>query len=215
LGLLAVAACLVLAARPTPADEKAATYEVDPKASRVYVKLGSATRLGHPHGVQGEIKSGKLTLGGDGELVFDMASFTADTAEARQRVGLASKKVSQNEAKKVTGALRGPDVLAVERYPTATYRITSIAPLDKQPAGQPGAYELKGRFTLHGTEQDLRFKAQVERAGKQGGLKLTGTFTVRQTDYGMTPYAAAGGLVKVADALEIAGELLLRPAPAP
>src|SRR5947199_6745656 len=90
-------------------------YEADVKASRVFIKVGveKGSRLGHPHGVQGNLKSGNLALGGDGELVFDMASFEADTAEARKRAGLEGKKVSENEAKKVTETMRGPEVLDV------------------------------------------------------------------------------------------------------
>jgi hypothetical protein len=40
------------------AQQKAApaTYEVDIKASRVYIKVGTATRLGHEHGVEGNLK---------------------------------------------------------------------------------------------------------------------------------------------------------------
>src|SRR5262249_16969897 len=82
-------------------QETTASNAVDYEPSRIYVKVGTATRLGHEHGVEGNLKSGKLTLGGDGEFVFDMASFTADTSLARKRVGLERKKVSANEAKKV------------------------------------------------------------------------------------------------------------------
>jgi polyisoprenoid-binding protein YceI len=188
------------------------TYEVDIDSSRVYIKVGSASRLGHPHGVEGNFKSGKLTLGGKGEFVFDMASFAADTAEARKRVGLAGKKVSDNDAKKVTEAMRGAEVLDVGTYPSATFNIASITPAEKQAAGEPGAYQLDGSFTLHGTQQKLAFKGSVEKTDKQGILKLSGTFTVRQTDYGMKPYSAVGGLAKVADELEITGDLMLKPA---
>jgi polyisoprenoid-binding protein YceI len=215
--LLAMAVSLQLGAvsLPAQADRKErpriATYEVDADASRVYVKVGTATRLGHEHGVQGKLKSGKLTLRGGGELVFDMASFTADTAEARKRVGLEKKKVSANEAKKVTETMRGADVLDVTKYPTATYRIDSITPLDKQAAGEPGTYQVDGSFTLHGTGQKLPFKAKVERGDKGGPLRMSGTFTIKQTDYGIKPYSAAGGLAKVADELEISGDLELKP----
>jgi polyisoprenoid-binding protein YceI len=215
-GLRALAACVCASAAAllAGAGQKAAApaYEVDTNASRVYVKVGSATRLGHLHGVQGTLKSGKLTLGGGGELIFDMASFTADTAEARKRVGLESKPVSESEAQKVTETMRGGAVLDVSQYPTATYRISSVAPLDKQAAGEPGGYQLEGTFTLHGTEQKLQVKARAVRADR-GGLRMTGTFTIRQTDFGIKPYSALGGLAKVADELEISGDLVLRPAP--
>jgi polyisoprenoid-binding protein YceI len=202
---------LILASDDTKPATKKPTYQVDASASRVFIKAASATRLGHPHGVEGKLKSGKVAFGGAGTLVFDMTSFEADTMEARKRVGLAGKKVSKNEAKKVTTAMRSSAVLDVEEYPTATYRITAVMPLDKQAPGQAGAYRLEGRFTLRGKEQKLQIKAKVERAGK-GGLKMTGSFTLRQTDYGITPYSALGGLAKVADELEIWGDLVLKPA---
>src|SRR5205823_6111297 len=42
------------------AGDGAKSYQVDVKASRVYIKVGSATRLGHLHGVEGKLKSGKI-----------------------------------------------------------------------------------------------------------------------------------------------------------
>jgi polyisoprenoid-binding protein YceI len=193
------------------ATPQSAAWEVDVNSSRIYVKVGLATRLGHAHGVEGRLKSGKLTLGGGGELIFDMASFTADTPAARKRVGLEKKKVSQNEAKKVTAAMRSATVLDVAKYPTATCRLGSITPLDKQKAPEAGTYRLEGRFTLHGTEKKLQFKAKLEPPGKEGVSKLTGSFTIRLTDYGIQPPSAAGGLAKSADELTIMGDLVLKP----
>jgi hypothetical protein len=44
-------------------------------------------------------------------------------------------------------------------------------------------------------------------------MKMAGTFTLKQTDYGIKPVSALGGLAKSADELEITGDLVLRPAP--
>jgi polyisoprenoid-binding protein YceI len=191
---------------------RSASYDVDIENSRIYVKVGSATRLGHEHGVEGKLKSGKVALGGDGDLVFDMGSFTADTARSRTRVGLGKKKVSQNEAKKVTATMQSAEVLDVAHYPTASYHFTSIAPLDKQRVGEPGIYQVQGKFTLHDVNQDLSLKVKLERSDKEGHLRMTGTFTIRQSDYGITPASSVGGLAKVADELEIYAELILSPA---
>src|SRR5262249_55395160 len=190
----------------------AKTYQVDTDSSRVYAKVGSATRIGHPHGVEGKLKSGNISPGAGGELVFDLSAFKADTQEARQKVGLEGKKVTENEAKKVNEAMRSAEVLDVEKFPTATYTIIAIKPAEKQEAGAPGMYQANGRFALHGAEQPLQFKAKLERTDKEGRLKLSGSFAIKQTVYGVTPYSAAGGLAKVADELEIVGELLLGPA---
>jgi polyisoprenoid-binding protein YceI len=162
--------------------------------------------------VEGKLKSGTITPGAGGELVFDMTSFKADTPEARKKVGLGGKKVSDNEAKKVTNTMRSADVLDVENYPTATCKIIAIKPAEKQEAGAPGLYQVNGRFTLHGAEQPLQFKAKLARTSKKGILELSGSFAIKQTAYGITPYSAAGGLVKVADELTITGELRLVPA---
>jgi polyisoprenoid-binding protein YceI len=195
--------------RPAAARE---AYRVDAGASKVYVKVGLATRLGHEHGVEGGLKSGKVTPGGEGELVFDMTSFEADTPQARDRVGLGRKRVSANEAQKVTAAMRGGEVLDVAQFPTATYRIRSMTPLDGQDPGAPGGYRVEGRFTLRDKERPLQLKARLERTNKEGVLRMTGSFTIRQTDYGMTPATAAGGLAKSADELTIWGDLVLTPA---
>lgn len=196
---------------PLRAQEKAPakTYEIDTSASRVYIKVGSASLLGHPHGVEGNLKAGKITFGGAGEMVFDMASFSADTAAARKYVGLGDKKVTENEAKKVTTTMRSNEVLDVTQYPTATYQITSITPMDKQTLGEPGNYKLTGTFSLHGREQKVPITAKVEKGNKPGILIMSGTFSIKQTDYGITPFSAAGGLAKVADELQIYGELVL------
>jgi polyisoprenoid-binding protein YceI len=214
-GLLALAANLYLLAPgwPACADEKraATSYEVDTKASRIFVMVDKSTRLGHQHGIEGRLKSGHLTFGGAGELVFDMASFTADTEEARRRVGLADKPVSEHEARHVTDTMRSAKVLDVAQFPTAAIRASSITPLDKQAAGAPGMYRLEGRFNLHGAERRIRFKAKAERGEPEGTLRLTGVFTIKQTDYGIEPVSAAGGLFRAADELAFHGDLVLRP----
>src|SRR5262249_24863718 len=65
-------------------------YNVDTKASRVYMKVEPDGR-GHSYGVVGRLASGAMTLGASkkaGELVFDLTSFQADAPEARKYVGL-------------------------------------------------------------------------------------------------------------------------------
>jgi hypothetical protein len=75
-----------LAAPPAPGD-------IDLTTSRVYVFVGKKG-LGHDHAVSGLLQAGRVVLGAAeqaGTLVFDMRSFTADTAEARQGVGPARR----------------------------------------------------------------------------------------------------------------------------
>lgn len=176
------------------------------KTSRVYVLVDKA-RLGHAHGVEGNLKSGKLKLGAKtdaGQLVFDMTSFTADTAAARQHVGLEGQTDSDTQ-KKVNDNLRGPKVLNVEEFPTATFQVESSLATGEQSVDRHPLYELKGNFTLRGTKQPITVVAEARPAQKS--IRLSGKFKVLQTDYGIKPYSAAFGAVAVADELTIWGEI--------
>jgi polyisoprenoid-binding protein YceI len=192
--------------RSTP-GAAASPRVVDPASSRILVKVG-AEGYGHVHGVQGRLLSGKLVLGGPGELVFDMRGFVADPPAARSALGLA-RPVSASDQRKVTANMLGRDVLDVGRYPTAIYAVERAAPLDGQGEGQPGRYRLEGSFTLHGVSRPLAIDTVVEATNNPAYLRMSGAFAILQTHYGMTPYSALAGLVRVADRLEISGDLFL------
>jgi polyisoprenoid-binding protein YceI len=186
------------------------TYQVDTQASRVYARVEPGGRLGHAHGVQGLLTSGNIDLAGTGSFVFNMGSFICDTPEARQYVGL-NGSVSSSDQKKTTNNMLGSDVLNVATYPSAIYKITLVTPLDGQTAGQAGRYQLEGSFTLHGATRRVKFVAKAAETQTKGVLRLSGQFTIAQSDYGITPYSAVGGLVTVADDLTIWGDLRLIP----
>ena len=58
--------------------------------------------------------------------------------------------------------------------------------------------KVDGTLTVGGTEAPLGFELAV---GPDGGL--TGTATVKQTDWGIKPYSALFGALKVADEVEV------------
>lgn len=183
---------------------------VDLKTSRVYI-LVDKVRLGHRHAVEGNLKSGKVTLNAKadaGQLVFDMSSFAADTDAARKHVGLEGQTDSDTQ-EKVTDNMRGPKVLDVEEFPTATFEIKSSLPTGKKSTDNNPLYELKGQFTLHGKTNPLTIVAESVLA--EGSTKLRGKFNVLQTDYGIKPYSTGLGAVGVADELTIWGEIDLKP----
>jgi polyisoprenoid-binding protein YceI len=186
------------------------TFEVDTKASHVYVRVDPDGR-GHAHGIVGQLTSGAITLGAKekaGELVFDLTSFTADEPEARKYVGVEGK-MSDSDRRSVTRTMLGSQVLDARQYPKATYTITTATPLDGQVAGQPGRYRFEGRLNLHGSEQPVGFEAKAETSKPGGALRLRGEFSLLQSDYHIKPYSAFFGRLKVKDELAIQGDLLL------
>jgi polyisoprenoid-binding protein YceI len=184
--------------------------DVDLQRSRVYILVGK-TGFGHEHGVEGRLASGNIQLGATrnvGELVFDMATFTADTPTARTRVGLTGETDAATQ-KKVNSNMRGPDVLDVTKHPRASFRIHSAKPRNAASPGETPIYELDGQFTLHGVTRPLRMEATL--SSSEGRTGLHGHFTILQSDYGITPYSAALGAVGVADKLEIWGDMWMAP----
>ena len=140
-----------------------------------------------------------------GEIVFDMQSFKADTDVARKHVGL-DGMTDAEEQTEVTQTMTGKGVLDVKQHPTATFTVTSSKRLELKSADGHPQYELTGEFNLHGKKQPLTVTAAAV-AEKDGKQHLSGQFTIKQTDYGIKPYSAVGGLVSVKDELKIFGEL--------
>jgi polyisoprenoid-binding protein YceI len=180
--------------------------QIDVGKSRVYVWVGKK-KLGHEHGVEGKIKAGSIDLKAAknlGEVEFDVASFVADTDEARKHVDLEGS-VDESTREKVTETMLGPSVLDVEQFPKATFKIKSQETKKDDDGGD--TLVLKGDFTLHGKTRTITVQAQVET--EEGQRVLRGEFKILQSDFGITPYKAALGVVGVADELRIIGEIVI------
>lgn len=213
LEILRVAAAVVALAvagetvrgQPAPAAAPA-VGDVDLAGSRVYVFVGK-TGLGHDHAVVGSLQAGRVRLGAAeqaGTIVFDMRSFRADTPEARTLLGLAGE-TDAGTRQQVDDNMLGPSVLDVAKHPTATFEVRSALPAPQPAANGKTAYDLVGTFMLHGVVRPVSIRAEAEAIGPF--TRLWGGFAIKQTDFGMKPYAKFGGVVGVADELKIYGDI--------
>jgi hypothetical protein len=185
------------------------TYEVGAvylPNSRAYAFVGK-TGFGHEHGVIGQIKQRRINLDAAGEagaLMFDMASFSAETPEGRKFVGLQGTTDASTQ-QQVTANMRGAAVLDVARHPTATFTIKQVANLSQLSAHGMVQYKLAGDFTLHGITRPIQVVAEIEE--KNGWTHLRGGFAMLQSQFGLTPIKKALGAVGVADRLSICGDI--------
>jgi YceI-like domain len=193
---------------PTSTQTPTTRLDADLENSRVYIKVTSGSRFGHDHGVVGQLESGWVKPGSGGKLVFAMKTFITDTPDARRHVGLRAP-IKPSDQKKSTSNLLGPDVLDVQRHPRATFEISTFDPVEGQEAGSPGLYQLGGTFTLHGVSRPLALRARLEPTTELAVSRLQGSFAIRQTHFGITPYSALGGMVSIEDKLDIWGEFVL------
>jgi len=89
------------------------------------------------------------------------------------------------------------DVLYPSKYPTINFRSTNIQEKD-------GTYHVKGELTLHGVTRPIEFDAKTTT-----GKDLKGKVTIAQKDFGIKPYKALLGTLKVKNEVSIAFDLSL------
>ena len=172
-------------------------------ASRFEVKTGKAGLLGfagHTHVVSARVFVGRVVYypytpaQSRVEIVVPVDSLavltSSDTAETR----------------KVTQAMR-TEVLHVDQHPEIRFVSKTVTPVDD-------GFRLQGDLTLAGQTREVTVELKV--AIGPDTLRATGTFSVKQTDFGIRPYRGGpAGTVRVADRVKFTVEAVGVPAPGP
>ncbi len=184
--------------------------DVETSASRIFT-LVEGTGIGHSHGVEAKLSSGKLVLGARinaGRFVFDMQSFDADTQRARKAVGLKGKTAGWMR-KQVNKEIHGSKILNSTAFPSATFDIVSATPIGTQEESGSPAYELAGNLTLRDVTRPITVRVLVE--DTKGWHHVKGQFSFKQSDYGIKPLSKGLGAMGVADELTVFGDLFVAP----
>jgi polyisoprenoid-binding protein YceI len=113
---------------------------------------------------------------------FDTGSLRVDTP---MKDGAENPSALSGADKEKIAAQVREDVLHSAKFPSATFRSSSVT------ARPDGGYDLSGDFTLHGVTRPLAAQTRVF-AGRQQ-LELT----LHQPDFGITPYRAMLGTLKI------------------
>lgn len=173
------------------------TYRIDPARSRFTIAVGKAGAFsfmaGHAHEVE--------TRAVEGSLEFDADDPLRSAVHLQVEAGslrVTGKGEPADDVPKVQEIMLSERVLDVKRYPTIRFQSTRIAPAAA--GGDPSRYSVTGRLTLHGVTRALTVAVKVQEA--PDSLTATGTTSIKQTDYGITPVSVAG-VVKVKDELAI------------
>jgi polyisoprenoid-binding protein YceI len=139
-----------------------------------------------------------------GTVVYDAENPSASTIEA----DIDAASISTNEDQR-DAHLRSADFLDVEKFPTITFRSTSV-----QPDGD-GAFRVAGDLTIHGVTRPVTLAVEgltPETKDPWGNLRsgASATTKIKRSDFGLTWNAAleTGGLV-VGDELKIELDLSL------
>jgi polyisoprenoid-binding protein YceI len=211
--LFLLTACGQPLAPPTPATTPTATtfsyraaaasgaavYAVDPAASLIAVtvrRAGLMARLGHDHVVASHTLDGYAAPGlGRADVSFRVDQLTVDEPDLLRAADIPSERSPEAIAGTRKNML-GP-VLAAERYPVVTLH-----------AQRRDADHLDVAVTLHGVTRWLALPAAVQVDAAQ--VTASGTARLKQTDFGIVPFSVGGGLLAVADDLDIRYRIVAR-----
>jgi polyisoprenoid-binding protein YceI len=98
------------------------------------------------------------------------------------------------------------DVLEVQRFPTAVYESKQIT-VQKQSEDMLLAH-VTGALSFHGLSQTQSLDARVTRMGTM--LRISGDFSLGQSEYAIKPVSFAGGALRLKDELKFTFELVAR-----
>ena len=178
---------------------KAGSYCLDTNSGNLYVytfKEGLLSKLAH-------------------DLLIDITNFKVhlDVPEAGFTSGSLELEIQANSLKVIcalkdgerTDALKEKDIADIEKdmggkvlhpdkYPTANFRSKAIQEKD-------GGYKINGDLNLHGVTKSIDFDIDTN------GENLKGMISLLQKDYGIKPFKAMLGTLKIKNEINIGFDL--------
>ncbi len=151
---------------------------------RVY-KTGLFSAFAHNHEIRAPVQAGN----------FDELKRTIKFIVEAKQLRVLDPDASESERSQVQANMQGSEVLNVGKFPQIKFSSTSVEP------NGAGKWTVHGNLTLHGQTRPVN----VEVRGEKG--HYTGSATLQQTDFGITPISIAGGSIKVKDEVRVEFEI--------
>ena len=182
------------------------TYELGPGDGRVLVKTGReglAARAGHDLTLEITRWSARVTVPAAEEGGTAAATLTAEldlgSLAVREGAG-GAKPLTDRDRRDIQGQAR--KILGDgTRASFTSSRVVPSSSGSPSP-GAPGNGAIEGTLTLRGTSRPLRLQVVSPAPGQ-----YRGSATVRQTDFGLTPYSGFFGALKLKDEVTVEFEV--------
>ncbi|HQR31203.1 MAG TPA: YceI family protein [Blastocatellia bacterium] len=195
--IIVLIACMTLLAVTAKPQTKARTYTIVSGESSFWVfvpKAGLLSGFAHDHQIGVKSFSGKIVVpesgAGGGSLELDV--------DATSLVVLDTKP-SEDDKKKIQNSMHN-EVLESAKYPKVVFKSASVTDL-KSTGGENYSFTLNGDLTLHGVTKRIAIPVSLTINAKQ--LRAEGKYLLRQTDFSIKPFSAAGGTVKVKNEITV------------
>ena len=192
------------AAMPAPAWQQQGmrVLHIVPQESLLTITVrrgGALARLGHDHVIASRTLQGVVAPApGRAQFQFRLDEMSVDEESLRQAAGLTTTP----SADAIAGTRHNMlvRVLDAERYPWV--RIEARRTGDKE--------VLDADITLHGVTRTVQLPVRVAEAADGRGLQASGSLLLKQSDFGIVPFAVLGGAMAVQDQMELAFRITAR-----
>lgn len=214
---LSLAACGALKGRPAAPQRPEAPpslelpgrdYSIDENTSELRIlvyRAGPLARFGHNHVMVNRRVHGAVNLAQNGAAVFwlsvPVAEFSVDELPARRAEGPDFAAEVPDDAR--SGTLH--NMLSAAVLNAAEYPDISINGIVAGGPPDSGATPLVATLTIGvaGHESKIEVPFVLESASESGRLSASGSFELRQSALGLTPYSLMLGALQVQDAMTV------------
>jgi polyisoprenoid-binding protein YceI len=167
----------------TPALTLAQRLDLDPAKCSVSIhvfKSGLFSSFAHDHTIQAPVATGNL------DMREKSVTLTFNVADMK----VLDPGISDSERKDIDTTMKGPKVLDGAQFPSISFTSSSVKSSEDN-------NEVTGTLKLHGVSRTLTAPVTLSNG------KYTGSLSLKQTDFGITPVKIAGGAVRVKDEITI------------
>jgi polyisoprenoid-binding protein YceI len=178
-------------------------FTIDAAQSQITIGLtqeGAIRRLHPSHTISVPTYTSKLTIPQDeSKTAFEI------TVEAKSLVNV-DKTMGDFERKGFQNVLH-KQVLESHKFPQIVFKSTGLSALKK--IGEKRTFTLNGTLAFRGVTKSVSFPVNAM-FGKDA-ISANGSVKIKQTDFGITPYADALGAIKVGDEMMVTFSVAARP----
>jgi polyisoprenoid-binding protein YceI len=186
---LALIALVISAA--VPADSRPVAFDVQHSKMTVHVyKQGVFSFFADNHEVNAPLLSGS----------YDSEAKTIELTVDATKMRVLDPKMTAQKRDSVQANMVGPQVLDVAAHPTISFHSTTIDDAD------PNRWTVTGALALRGQTHPI-----VVHVLRTDATHFSGSATIRQTAFGITPIKIAGGVVSVKDDVNVEFDIALTP----
>lgn len=175
---------------------KTRVYTIDLSQSQVTAILlqeGFIARKYQNHRVEVRTFSGKIEV----SLKDETQVAVEVEAEAKSLTNV-DQAMSEFERKEFHNVLNNT-VIETDKFPKIKFVSASVS--DARRSGETRSFTLAGDLTLHGVTKRVSFPVSVTMNEEQ--LRATGEAKLKHSDFGMKPYTAGLGMIKIGDEVKI------------